>query len=137
MFIAESLPLSLQANAIIDSQGLLDVLNVNLSFQNGSIANVSYFSNGSKKLNKEYLEVFCNGVTSIIDDFKEIHVYTNKHNKSKLLNQDKGHKQEVKMFLDSIRGGKETPISFEEVYWSTKMSFDIIKSIKNNEQIIY
>ena len=137
MFIAGSLPSTLYANAIIDSLGLLDTLNVNLSFKDGSIANISYYSNGSKELKKEYLEVFCNGVTIVIDDFKEFHIYTNKHKKSKLFNQDKGHKLEVDLFLDSIRQGKDAPISFEEVYWSTKMSFDIIKSITNNMQINY
>jgi len=137
MFIDGSLPDSLSANAIMDAQGLLDTLNVNVSFKDGSIANVSYFANGSKNLKKERLEVFSNGITAIIDDFKELHLYDKKHKKSKLINQDKGHKEEVKQFLNSIREGKPAPISFEEVYWSTKMSFDIIKSITNKKTINY
>jgi predicted dehydrogenase/threonine dehydrogenase-like Zn-dependent dehydrogenase len=137
MYLSGSLPASLQANAVIDPLGLMDTLTVNMSFKDGSIANVSYFSNGSKELKKEYLEVFSNGVTAVVDDFKELHIYTNKHKKTKLLNQNKGHKSEVKLFLDSIRNGELAPIPFEEVYWSTKMSFDIITSITNNEQINY
>ncbi|MBL7086870.1 MAG: bi-domain-containing oxidoreductase [Candidatus Cloacimonetes bacterium] len=137
MFIADSLPHSLSANAIMDVQGLLDTLNVNISFKDGSIANVSYFANGSKKLKKERFEVFSNGVTAIIDDFKELHIYEKRHKKSKLINQDKGHKEEVKQFLNSIREGNPAPIPFKEVYWSTKMSFDIIKSITHRKTINY
>ena len=118
-------------------QNLLDTLNINLSFKNGSIANISYFANGSKELKKENLEVFSNGETVIVDDFKEISIYKNRVKKNKLINQDKGHKEQVTQFLTSIRDGKPSPISFEEVYWSTKMSFDIIKSITNKRTILY
>ena len=137
MFIAGSKPKTLQANAITDPLGLLDTLNISLSFNNGSIANVSYFSNGSKELKKEYLEVFCNGITAVVDDFKELHIYGKKHKRQKLINQNKGHKNEVNEFLDSIRNNLEAPIPFDEVYWSTKMAFDVIHSITNRKLIIY
>ena len=137
MYIAGSLPKSLTAYALNDSQGLLDTLNVSLNFKDGSIANVSYFANGSKKLKKEYLEVFSCGLTAIVDDFKKLHLYSKSHTSSKLLNQDKGHKKEVGLFVESIQKGTKTPIPFNEVYWSTKMAFDIIKSISNKEMIKY
>jgi polar amino acid transport system substrate-binding protein len=98
---------------------------------------VSYFANGSKKLKKEYLEVFSCGLTAIIDDFKKLHIYKKKHTSYKLVNQDKGHKREVELFVDSIKKGTPTPIPFNEIYWSTKMAFDIIKSISNKEMIKY
>ena len=72
-----------------------------------------------------------------MDDFKELHIYDKKHTKKKLINQDKGHKEGVKQFLYSIREGIPSPISFKEIYWSTKMSFDIIKSIVENITIKY
>ena len=137
MFIAGSLPESLSANAIMDAQGLLDTLNVNVSFRNNSIANVSYFANGSKAMKKERLEIFSNGISAVVDDFKKLHIYKKRHKKKKLLNQDKGHREEVKQFLNSIHAGKPAPISFEDIYWSTKMSFDVINSITNQKTIIY
>ena len=137
MDISGSLPSSLSASAIMDAQGLLDTLNVNVSFKNNSIANISYFANGSKEMKKERLEVFSNGISVVCDDFKKLFIYGKNIKKSKLINQDKGHKEEVNLFLDSIRKGKPAPISFEEVYWSTKMSFDIIRSITNKKTINY
>lgn len=137
MFIAGSFPDSLNANAMIDPRGLLDTLIINMSFENGSIANVSYFANGSKELKKERLEVFSNGVTAVMDDFKELLIYGKILKKSILINQDKGHKEEVTQFLNAIKGGKPAPILFDDIYWSTKMSFDIIKSIQDGKTIRY
>jgi len=137
MYLAGAYPASLSANSIMDAQGLLDTLTINLSFDNSSIANVSYFSNGSKALEKERLEVFSNGVTAIINDFKKLDIYGSKHKKYKLAHQNKGHFEEIRQFIGSIREGAPTPISFKDVYWSTKMSFDIIKSIREGVSISY
>jgi polar amino acid transport system substrate-binding protein len=137
MFIAGSLPESLSANTMESPQGLMDTLNVNIRFKDGSIANVSYFANGSKVMPKEYLEVFSNGMSIVINDFKSMDIYSNKKSSKKLLNQDKGHKFEIKSFLNSVQFGKNTPISFEEIYYSTLISFDIIESIKTRKTIAY
>ena len=137
MFIAGALPSRLFANAILDPHGLLDTLNISIGFRDGSIANISYFANGSKELKKERLEVFCNGTTAIVDDFKTLYLYSSKRKKNQKINQDKGHKEEVHRFIESIRNGRPSPIPFEEIYWSTKMSFDIIKSILNATHITY
>lgn len=137
MFLAGSLPKSLYAAAMEDPQGLLDTLNVNILFRDGSIANVSYFANGSKAMKKERLEVFSSGKAAVLEDFSKLDIFTSRKTSNKKFGQDKGHAREVKEFLDSIRKGLPAPISFEEIYYSTRMSFDIIKSINNGETILY
>lgn len=137
MYISGSLPNQIHAVTIHDPNSLWDTLSVNIQFKNGSIASIQYYSNGSKELKKEYLEVFSSGMTWVIDDFKEFHIYGKKHHRQKLMNQNKGHKAEVEAFLESIREGCDTPISFKEVYWSTKMTFDVINSIKTKKSICY
>jgi polar amino acid transport system substrate-binding protein len=137
MNIAGALPASLSAFSMDDPSGLSDTLTVNLRFKNGSVASVSYFANGSKELKKEYLEVFSNGLTAILDDFKQLTIYGKNRSTEKLLNQNKGHKEEVTKFIAALKEGKPTPIPFEEIYYSSKMSFDIIKSIRNKETISY
>ena len=81
-----------------------------VKFENGTIANISYFANGSKKLSKEYLEVYSNGITAIITDFKQLEIYGNKKTVLKG-NQNKGHANEVLAFLDSIEKGIESVYS--------------------------
>jgi len=137
MFLADSLPKSLYAAAMEDPQGLLDTVNVNILFRDGSIANVSYFSNGSKAMKKERLEVFSSGKAAVLDDFSRLDVFTTRRRSVKKFGQDKGHAREVGEFLDSIRKGLPSPIPFEEIYYSTRMSFDIIRSINTGETIRY
>ncbi len=120
-----------------DPRGLQDTLNVNILFRDGSIANVSYFANGSKAMKKERIEVFSSGKAAVMDDFSRLDIFTSRKTSNRKLSQDKGHAREVKEFLDSIRKGLPAPISFEEIYYATKMSFDIIKSINSGEKIQY
>ncbi|MEP7171018.1 MAG: bi-domain-containing oxidoreductase, partial [Bacteroidota bacterium] len=69
MHISGSPIISLTANSMNDSQHHNDTVNINLAFENGSVANISYFSNGNKNLPKEYLEVFHSGSVTVINDF--------------------------------------------------------------------
>jgi polar amino acid transport system substrate-binding protein len=121
---------SISANNLKDSDHLLDTLNINIGFDNGSIATISYLSNGSSLLPKEYLEVFCLGQTVVIDDFKNMTIYDSKVSKTRLKKTDKGHKQELTLFLEAIKTGNPSPIPFEELYESTKATFAVRDAIK-------
>ncbi len=135
MFIAGANITAVSAHAMKESNNLLDTVVINLSFDNGSIANISYFSNGNSKLEKEYLEVFSDGQVAIIDDFKKMKLYSNKRSQFKLSSQDKGHSEEVRQFLQCIKEGRPSPISFEDIYLSTLATFKILESIKTNKTI--
>lgn len=130
-FIADSPIVKVDANALKDVNNLLDTVSISLAFENGSVASISYFSNGSKKLNKEYLEVFCGEKTIVLDDFKSIDILGKKQSKSKSSSQNKGHAKEVELFLEAIKKGKQLPISFQECYNSTKATFDVLDKIKS------
>jgi polar amino acid transport system substrate-binding protein len=128
MYIAGSPITSVSANAIDDAQKHNDTLVINLSFTNGSVANISYFSNGNKLVSKEYLEVFGSGIIGIVDDFKELKIY-GKSEKKYSSAQDKGHNGEVAAFCEAIKKGKPTPISFDEIYTSTLATFKVLESV--------
>jgi predicted dehydrogenase/threonine dehydrogenase-like Zn-dependent dehydrogenase len=133
-FLSGSSPISVYANAMADLNNLNDTLNVTLTYQNGSIGTIAYFANGEKRLPKERIEVFCHGSTAIVDDFKELTIYANgKKNRTKLLSQDKGQKEEVKQFVDSILNGTAELISFKEIYNTSLVTFKINDSIQTGE----
>ncbi|MDX2173146.1 MAG: bi-domain-containing oxidoreductase [Bacteroidota bacterium] len=135
--IANSKIISVSANELLNANSLRDTLTINLQFENGSIAAISYFSNGSKELSKEYLEIFSNGQTFIIDDFKDMTVYDKSVKKINLSNQDKGHKEEVKLFLEAIKKGSACPIPFSETFNAMLATFKVEESIsKNGAQVI-
>jgi len=135
MYIAASDISTISANVMNASPQLMDTLVVNVCFKNGSVASISYFSNGNTSLPKEYLEIFYANQVAIIEDFKIMNKYGTKSERYKLSKQDKGHRKEVEEFIDSIRKGLPTPISFQDLYLSSLAPFKIIESIQKETVI--
>lgn len=134
IFLAGRPVISVSASELRTGNGLLDSFSATLNFRNGSIASISYFSNGNKQVSKELIEVFCNGTVTRIDDFKKLEYYGKRTIKSKM-NQDKGHRNELKAFTDAVAKGLASPIPFEELYHSSLVTFKVIESIKTGKTI--
>ncbi len=137
MFLSGSPIDSVSALTMNDTNNLEDTTIISLHFKNGSIANISYFSNGNKDLNKEYLEVFFSGRVAVLDDFKTLKIFGKKPVDKKVPGQDKGHKAEVDAYIAAIRDGKASPISFQEQYISMLSTFKALTSITNKGERIY
>ena len=135
-YLSGSLPISVYANAMANPSNLNDTLNVSLMYQNGSIATISYFANGDKRIPKERIEVFSCGSAAIVDNFKELTIYANgKKKRKKLPYQDKGQKEEVRQFVNAIIHGTAELISFKEIYNTSLVTFKIIDSIRTGKSI--
>ena len=138
-FINGSLPVSVHAVVLSDPNNLNDTLTVSLKYENNSIGTISYFANGDKGLPKERVEVFAHGCTAVLEDFKSLTLYAGgKKKKKKLFSQDKGQKNEVKVFLDAVRNGHGPPIPYDELFSTSLVTFKILKSIQTGQtQKIY
>jgi polar amino acid transport system substrate-binding protein len=86
---------------------LNDNVSIMIFFENGSIANIIYTGDGSKAMQKETIEVFGGGKSAIINDFKEVVLYSGDTNKEtkKLMAQDKGQKAMLKAWVDGMKSG--------------------------------
>ena len=130
-FLAGDRIRKVSALALDDAQRLNDNVVVQMQFANGSIASLSYFSNGSKLVEKESIEVFGSGTVAQLRDFKEL-VITGQSVKKHTATLDKGHRAEVTAFCDAIRTGKPAPISFDEIYSSMSATFKVLESLAQN-----
>ncbi|MCK5601880.1 dehydrogenase, partial [Candidatus Pacearchaeota archaeon] len=103
-----------------------DTLSLQMGFEDGSIATVHYFANGNKAFPKERVEVFCAGKILCLDNFRKLtgHGWKN-FKKMSLFRQDKGHNEEVKKFIATIRAAGQAPVSFEEIIDTTKISLEL------------
>ncbi|MCB0755650.1 MAG: Gfo/Idh/MocA family oxidoreductase, partial [Flavobacteriales bacterium] len=135
MYLAGNKITAVSASAMQDANGLNNTVVVNLEFANGSVASVSYFSNGSKSVAKEYIEVFCGQTVAIIDDFRSLTISGSK-NAVKKFKQDKGHAEELKQFFGAIKAGRPQPISFEDCYVSSLATLKVLESIRENRKIL-
>ena len=135
-YINGSLPTSVYAVSMFDSNELNDILTISLKFKNGSIGNISYYSNGDKSLPKEHIEVFANGNSAILTDFRSLTIHSKgKKKEKKLRSQNKGQKDEVNLFLDAIMNGKGDVIPFEDIYSATLATFKIIESLRTGKAV--
>ncbi|HZH66420.1 MAG TPA: bi-domain-containing oxidoreductase [Flavisolibacter sp.] len=99
-----------------------------VKFDDGSVGNLTYLANGDKSMPKESIEVFSAGKVGVINDFREGMLYTN-GKQVKLKSNGKGHKEEVNSFLNAVRDGKDSPISFRSICLTTITTFKILDSL--------
>jgi predicted dehydrogenase/threonine dehydrogenase-like Zn-dependent dehydrogenase len=130
-FFTDSLPSRVYAECIgSDDQRVKndDNIVISIRFRNGSVGTITYAAGGDKALAKERVEIFGGSKAGIIHDFRKGEIFHN--NKSKLLKlEGKGHRQEVEAFLNAIRDGKESPISFESIYYTSLACFKVLDSL--------
>jgi predicted dehydrogenase/threonine dehydrogenase-like Zn-dependent dehydrogenase len=131
-FLNGSKPVKISASALPDADKLNDTMNILIQFKNGSSGLIAYYANGSKSLTKEYVEVFSAGQSAILNDFKELKIYTKGNpKKTKLFNQNKGQKEMVNSFISGLLRDGKSPIPFEDIVAVTKASFKVLESIKH------
>lgn len=133
--LAGARPTDVSAAFMADTRGPGDTLVINLEFENGSIGSISYFSNGSARLPKERIEVFCLGRSAVIDDFGQMTVYSKTASREKLPAQDKGHREGIRRFLMAVRDGLPSPVPFQDMYRSTLATFKVLESARNRKTI--
>lgn len=94
-----------------------DSTTITLSFADGSIGTIHYFTNGNKALSKERLEVFVSGSVIQLDNFRTLDGFgCSGLKKQRLFRQDKGQRACTEAFVDAIGSGKaDRLIPFSEL----------------------
>ena len=136
VFMCGSLPVSVQASAMPDPKNLSDSVNISLEFSNGSIGSILYISNGSKSLFKEYIEVYQDGQTALLRDFKALELHgKGRPARKKLTGQDKGQATMLSEFLNVIRNGGESPIKPPEAFAVSRATFAAVESLRSGQKV--
>jgi predicted dehydrogenase/threonine dehydrogenase-like Zn-dependent dehydrogenase len=135
-FLTGSNPVSVFAQSISTLNEKVtpnDNMNITLKMQNGSLGIITYHANGDKAVAKERMEVTGGNYYAILDNYETLSLYKNEHKSIvKSAGVDKGHKTEVKEFLDSIR--RKTPlIDFESLRFTSIAAFKILESLQSME----
>ncbi|WP_206611084.1 bi-domain-containing oxidoreductase [Mariniphaga sediminis] len=111
-----------------------DNASILLKYENGSNAVINYFANGSKAYSKERIEAFAQEKTLIIDNWRTLKAYGIKGFSKQKTRLDKGHKNQFKQLVESVKSGVPI-IPFDEVINTTQASFAAIQSLKEGRWI--
>jgi predicted dehydrogenase/threonine dehydrogenase-like Zn-dependent dehydrogenase len=103
---------------------------ITLHFQNGSQGVIHYLSNGNKSYSKERVEVYTQGKTIVLDNFRTLEAYGCKGFSKKRMTQDKGHKAQFLQLIQQASSGGKALIPFPELINVTKASFAAIESLQ-------
>lgn len=115
---------------------LEDIVVVQLVFDDGSIGNVNYFSNGSKAFAKERCEVYFDGNVAVLDNFRSAQAYGKSSIKKKWLSKmDKGHNAQFEAVVNAMTQGLPSPVSFASTLNSMKATFAAVESMRTNQMI--
>jgi predicted dehydrogenase/threonine dehydrogenase-like Zn-dependent dehydrogenase len=135
-FLVGAAPVSVSAHALPNGGKYReDNVSMTFTFPDGSIGVVDYLANGDKSMPKERLEVFCEGMVAVLDDY--VSLTTVKDGKKKVESgaQDKGWRGEMAAFAESIKSGVGAPIPYEQIIGVTKSTFAAVESIREKRSI--
>ena len=126
-FLIDSPIIEIKVNFAKNTISKQDSFVINISFADGSIGVVNYFSNGSRKFPKERIEVFSSGKVYQIDNFKKLKAWGEKNFfGEKVLIQNKGQNHCIKSFINSITDGSSSPIPINEIFEVHRKLFEAL-----------
>lgn len=130
-FLTGSAVVSVCMNAMGPDPGVnTDNASLLLKYANGSNGVVNYFSSGSKSYPKERVEVFHDGRTLVLDNFRRTYGFGFKGFKKLKTRIDKGHANQFRTLIERIQNGGNALIPFREIVNTTRASFAAIESLK-------
>ncbi len=107
-----------------------DQFSVNLTFKDGSLANILYISNGNKEVPKEFIQVHSDNMSFQIDNFRSLESMGWRGLSSKKLwSQDKGQKNCIKEFMKSVKTS-EPLISQDEILEVARITIQAAESLR-------
>ena len=127
-------PVALTANSISsDRRDVVaeDSVVITIQYADGSLATIQYLAEGHKDLPKERCEVFADGKSAVMDDFRTTEFYGG--GKNVRGKQAKGFAEELRAFLNVCRNGGAWPIPWQSMVSTHRVCFGSMCSLETGE----
>jgi len=128
-FMVGAAPVAVFARSV---RGGEDDVVATLTFANGSLATIGFYSNGDHSCSKERLEVFGGGGGAVMEVFRRGWLVRGGRRRrigGFWPRQEKGHREEMQAFLEAVRRSSPSPVPFEEAVRTTRATFAIRESL--------
>lgn len=96
-----------------------------LSFEDGSVATLTYTALGNSAHSKESMELYCDGQVFSLDDYRSMRHFGSRSSDFALRKPDKGQKRELEVFADAVLKGGEWPIPLWQQIQATQIAIDV------------
>lgn len=127
-FLTGAKAVSVDARSINVSTGYYssrDNFAATVTFDDGSLATLTYTALGAKDFPKETMEVYCEGRIYSMNDYKKltVHGYNDKGTESAIF--EKGHREELEEFAKAVKEGGEWPIPLWQQFQAMDIAFQV------------
>ena len=101
--------------------------------QDGSIGILLYVTNGDCHYEKERVEVFGQGRTALIQNFRHTELWADgKKGRIKSAGSGKGHLAELSAFVRAVAHNEEPPLAFQDAVHTTFLTFAIAAALRSD-----
>jgi predicted dehydrogenase/threonine dehydrogenase-like Zn-dependent dehydrogenase len=111
--------------------GLNDNFQTTISFDDGSLAHLTYSAAGSRDYPKERMEIFVDGKIIEMIDYQSLSVFGGSTKGGSLKRADKGQREELIAFADAIRKAQPWPSPLWQQVQATEIAFDVEQGLTN------
>jgi polar amino acid transport system substrate-binding protein len=133
IYLTGARPVRVYAQAISSSNNELtdaDNVSIVIKFSDGSLGNLNYIASGGSSLPKEYCEVHSQRKSAVMNNFETVELFSGDDKKVVNTGGKKGIDEEIKLFIDALKNGRDMPISFREIYDATRLTFACLASLE-------
>jgi predicted dehydrogenase len=106
---------------------------ITIRYADGSLATIQYLALGHRALTKERCEIFADGSSAVMDDFRTIRFYG--AGRSLRGTQAKGFAEEIDAFLSVCRDGGPWPIPWESIAATHRVCFGAVRSLETGTMV--
>lgn len=123
-FLAGASPEEVAAAALPE-----DGVTATIRYADGSVGTILYSVNGDPALGKERIEAFAGGTSAVLDNFRRVEIASGGRVRRRKFSSGKGHREEIRAFVEACRTGKPSPLPAAAAAESTRATFAILESV--------
>jgi len=127
---------AVQAEAALTPGNACDDVSISIGFSDGSLATILYTASGDSSAGKERYEVFCQGRNWILEDFRRLNAEGNGPSVSEKKVQDKGFRNAIKAFVDTVTTGGAAPVDEAELIETSATTLAVVDSLRHGQRIV-
>lgn len=138
-YLTDSRPLAVLATALkpqrLHRDDLDNVVAI-VEYENGSVGNLAYTTQGGTKIPKEHLEIFGGGSAAQLWNFEKLVLFEGDEARSMRASRlDKGQSSQLQQFIDAVGQDTSMPIALDCLFDTTAVVLAIAESWQRGERV--
>jgi len=133
-FLAEAHPKRVYAHSLGTNEDD-DAVALTLELTDGSMANIRYLTKASPGTPKEQIDILGGGITAYVNDFRSYGWTGRGRSVKKRGMQNKGHAEQIKALLDSVRHKGQAGGNFVDAVYATQTTFAARESLRSGKPV--